>query len=600
MNKVLYIILISLFSLIIFSCAKEEEEKVEAPVIAEVTPVATPNSNSTPSYTFSSTKAGTITYGGSCSSWTTSATSGNNTILFKPLSDGTYSDCTIIVTDSDGNASNTLSVTSFTVLSDCCSSGSAIITGSVEDNASEALSGVSVIFAKSGTASSTVTTDDNGTYSKSTLSSGTYTLTYTKSGFIGTTLSATLTADNETLEVDTVQLFADTSCASTGIISGTIKDAVSNSGVANVSLSARSGMHTTSGTIVQTTTSDSSGNYSLSSMSTGWYTIQTSKSGYTATTFNVFACGDQSEQDGFISTTLSSGSLRIVLSWKSNVDLDGHLTGPDNASGRFHVYYGQKRFHYDNNTYSSSRSSSDNVTQDTDSVRGREGPETITVSAVRSGTYRYYVHNFDNAGRPNSMRLYKSKASVKVYHSSLSGGLTKFKAPNMAGDLWTVFEFNSSSGVTRIRTVGSETSSANVDSHGSSVTDGIALMGGAIQGRELSLSTAVTTLAGKADGGRCTSNCDGTGTSAGFDSPVGITTDGTNLYVSERISHRIRKIVIDNGTVTTLAGTGSACTSNCDNATGTSAGFYKPIDITTDGTNLYVVDIVKNRIRKIE
>ena len=309
---------------------------------------------------------------------------------------------------------------------------------------------------------------------------------------------------------------------------------MSNSGVANVSLSARSGMNTTSGTIVQTTTSDSSGNYSLSSMSTGWYTIQTSKSGYTATTFNVFSCGDQSEQDGFISTTLSSGSLRIVLSWKSNVDLDAHLTGPDNASGRFHVYHRQKRFHYDNNSYTSSGSSSDNVTQDTDSVYGYEGPETITVSAVRSGTYRYYVHNFDNAGRPNSMRLYKSKASVKVYHSSLSGGLTKFKAPNMAGDLWTVFEFNSSSGVTRIRTVGSETSSANVDSHGSSVTDGIALMGGAIQGRELSLSTAVTTLAGKADGGRCHgSNCDGTGTSAGFDSPVGITTDGTNLYVSE-------------------------------------------------------------------
>jgi uncharacterized protein YfaP (DUF2135 family) len=27
--------------------------------------------------------------------------------------------------------------------------------------------------------------------------------------------------------------------------------------------------------------------------------------------------------------------LRIVLSWKSNVDLDAHLTGPDNAMGGF-------------------------------------------------------------------------------------------------------------------------------------------------------------------------------------------------------------------------------------------------------------------------
>ena len=58
-------------------------------------------------------------------------------------------------------------------------SGSGIIKGTVWDNASDALSGVSVTFAKSGTTSSVVTTVDNGTYSKSSLSSGTYTLTYT-------------------------------------------------------------------------------------------------------------------------------------------------------------------------------------------------------------------------------------------------------------------------------------------------------------------------------------------------------------------------------------------------------------------------------------
>ena len=63
MNKVLYIILISLFSFTVFSCAKEEE-KTEAPVIAEVYPVTTPTSDPSPNYTFSSTKAGTITYGG--------------------------------------------------------------------------------------------------------------------------------------------------------------------------------------------------------------------------------------------------------------------------------------------------------------------------------------------------------------------------------------------------------------------------------------------------------------------------------------------------------------------------------------------------------
>ena len=51
------------------------------PIIAEETAVTTPTNDTTPNYTFSSSKAGTITYGGSCSSSTTIAViSGNNTI----------------------------------------------------------------------------------------------------------------------------------------------------------------------------------------------------------------------------------------------------------------------------------------------------------------------------------------------------------------------------------------------------------------------------------------------------------------------------------------------------------------------------------------
>ena len=176
LNKVSYILLIFCFSLILTSCAKEEEKK-EGPVITEVYAVTTPTSDSSPNYTFSSTKAGTITYGGSCSSGTTSATSGNNTITFTSLSDGTYSDCTIIVTDSDGNASNTLSVTSFTIYDDTpgdddttsSNSGGKFVavgnTGTIITSTSSNLWGVTFANSKfvSVGASGTILTSDNGT-----------------------------------------------------------------------------------------------------------------------------------------------------------------------------------------------------------------------------------------------------------------------------------------------------------------------------------------------------------------------------------------------------------------------------------------------------
>ena len=81
----------------------DKKATTTALIIEEVTAVTTPTIDTTPNYTFSSTKAGTITYGGSCSSSTTVAVTGNNTITLNTLSDGTYSDCTITVTGNSGN-----------------------------------------------------------------------------------------------------------------------------------------------------------------------------------------------------------------------------------------------------------------------------------------------------------------------------------------------------------------------------------------------------------------------------------------------------------------------------------------------------------------
>jgi predicted outer membrane repeat protein len=93
----------------------EEEVADPAPVIAQVTPVPTPDEDTTPTYTFSSNEVGDITYGGDCSSATTTAAIGNNTITFNALAVGVHNNCTILVTDAGDNDSNLLSVSSFEI-----------------------------------------------------------------------------------------------------------------------------------------------------------------------------------------------------------------------------------------------------------------------------------------------------------------------------------------------------------------------------------------------------------------------------------------------------------------------------------------------------
>ena len=123
-NYLIYYLFITL-SIIVNSCSegfKEEYSKFSI-VLKEVTAITTPTTDTTPDYTFSSTESGAITYGGSCSSSTTSAISGNNTITFSTLDNGTYSNCTIKVSktmttkNSESNLSGSLTITSFTVSS---------------------------------------------------------------------------------------------------------------------------------------------------------------------------------------------------------------------------------------------------------------------------------------------------------------------------------------------------------------------------------------------------------------------------------------------------------------------------------------------------
>ena len=154
--------------------------------------------------------------------------------------------------------------------------------------------------------------------------------------------------------------------------------------------------------------------------------------------------------------------------------------------------------------------------------------------------------------------------------------------------------------------------------------------------RKIDLTTDdVTTLAGSGVAG----TLDGVGTSAELDDPSGLWSDGTYVYSPDEDSHRIRKVEISTGTVTTLAGgvsfdfpqaisgddtslyvsdtnhhvikkvslnpgattilAGKTGTSGHDNGTGSNARFTYPEGTWSNGTYLYVADTGAHTIRRV-
>lgn len=107
-------------------------------------------------------------------------------------------------------------------------------------------------------------------------------------------------------------------------------------------------------------------------------------------------------------------------------------------------------------------------------------------------------------------------------------------------------------------------------------------------------SGIVTTLAG---GVGEVGYTDGRGKQARFFIPAGITTDGSNLYVADTHNHSVRKIVLESAVVTTIAGLSGSPGFSDD--VGMKARFSFPKGITTDGHNLYVVDFGNHRVRKV-
>ena len=109
------------------------------------------------------------------------------------------------------------------------------------------------------------------------------------------------------------------------------------------------------------------------------------------------------------------------------------------------------------------------------------------------------------------------------------------------------------------------------------------LRGGSIQGTPLDLDGTVDTVAGQA---------------SIFGDPAGCVQVGSYAYVADYAYHVIWRILTTSPYTTTIFA-GTPCVSGSDDGVGTSAKFFNPQGLTTDGTNLYVADFSNGKIRKI-
>lgn len=139
---------------------------------------------------------------------------------------------------------------------------------SISGTISPATAGNGATVTLSGTSSATTTADSSGSYSFGNLTSGSYTVTPSKTGFTFNPASqqVSLTTSNAS-GIDF------TGSAATWTISGTISPATAGS-AATVTLG---------GASTGTTTADSSGNYSFANLSNGVYSVTPSKTGYSFT-----------------------------------------------------------------------------------------------------------------------------------------------------------------------------------------------------------------------------------------------------------------------------------------------------------------------------
>jgi len=114
--------------------------------------------------------------------------------------------------------------------------------------------------------------------------------------------------------------------------------------------------------------------------------------------------------------------------------------------------------------------------------------------------------------------------------------------------------------------------------------------------RKVDTTGHITTIAGTGTQGF--SGDGGPATVAQLDSPQGLALTATTLYIADTHNHRIRALNLTTNLITTIAGTGTPGFSG-DSTPATTAQLNLPTALALDSTSLYLADTQNHRIRRI-
>ena len=110
----------------------------------------------------------------------------------------------------------------------------------------------------------------------------------------------------------------------------------------------------------------------------------------------------------------------------------------------------------------------------------------------------------------------------------------------------------------------------------------------------------ISTVAGNGEAGH--SGDGGPARSAALYEPYGIALDRAgNLYIADRLNRRVRRVGLASGIITTLAGVGQAAYSG-DGGTAAEAGLAEPNGLAIDAEerHLYIADVADHRVRVVD